>query len=224
MEGLWGKHGDLIKELGFCSQCLREQGRGEVSFSLRLVGQGLRAARVSCSPAAPLGLPGPGRTAAARRLPQASGALIWRACAQTVPGCLTGQACVLGVLTCGVSRTWASSAQHPSARGPAPASSPEVSSVPSVPGEGVAVHSCCVSGTQGRGVSAPPLCNFRVWDGPAPSCSALMGRLSPESTAVCPPVCLCWFPFFFLLLVLRGLPPPPCHEKKAGDLDVVGRN
>lgn len=81
VEGSWGKHGDLSKELGFCSQCLGEQGRGEVSLSLRLVGQGLRAARVSCSPAAPLGLPGPGRTAAARRLPQASGALIWRACA-----------------------------------------------------------------------------------------------------------------------------------------------
>ena len=28
------------------------------------------------------------------------------------------------------------------------------------------MHSCCVNGTQGRGVSAPPLCNFHVWDGP----------------------------------------------------------
>lgn len=75
------------------------------------------------------------------------------------------------------------------------------------------MHSCRVNGTQGRGVSAPPLCNFHVWDGPALSCSAPTGRLSPESTAVRPPVCLCWFLFFFLLLVLRGLPLPPCHEK-----------
>lgn len=120
----------------FCSQCLGEQGRGEVSLFLRLVGEGLRADRVSCSPAALLGLPGSGHTAAARRLPQASGALIPRVCAQTVPGCLMGQACVLGVLTCAVSRMWAPSAQYPSARGPAPASSPEVSSVPVRPGGG----------------------------------------------------------------------------------------
>lgn len=113
-------------------------------------------------------------------------------------GCPTGQACVLSVLTCGVSWTWASSAQHPSARGPAPASSPEVSSVPSVLGEGVAVHSCCVSGTQGRGVSAPPLCNFRVWDGPAPSCSALVGRLSPASCVPRSAFVGFLFSFFFL--------------------------
>lgn len=40
----------------FCSQCLGEQGRGEVSLFLRLVGEGLRVDRVSCSPAAPVGL------------------------------------------------------------------------------------------------------------------------------------------------------------------------
>lgn len=54
---------------------------------------------------------------------------------------------------------------------------------------------------------------FMSGTGPAPSCSAPTGRLSPESTAVRPRVCLCWFSFSFLL-VLRGLPPPPCHEKK----------
>lgn len=81
---------------------------------------------------------------AARRLPAAAPGQRsphLRACAQTVPGRLTGQACVPGVLTCGGADAGVFS-PAPLVRGPAPASSPEVSSVPSSPGR-ASVHSCC---------------------------------------------------------------------------------
>ena len=69
-----------------------------------------------------------------------------------------GQACVLGVLTCAVSRTWAPSAPYPSARGPCPRIlSRGQPHARSVPGEGVAVHSCCVNGTGQEHVCAAAL-------------------------------------------------------------------
>ena len=88
VEGSWGKRGGPSKELGFCPHCRGEQGRGEVRvlFLRLVVGQGPRADRGPCPPAAPLGLPGPGHMAAAWRLLWASGALVPRVCGQTVPG------------------------------------------------------------------------------------------------------------------------------------------
>lgn len=107
------------------------------AFLSQAGGTGLEGGPVSLFSCCPLGLPGPGRTggcpaaAPGQRSPHLEELAHRRS-----HRCLTGQACVLGVLTCGVGRTAGVFSPAPLCPGPCPRVLSEVSSVPSVPGGG----------------------------------------------------------------------------------------